>query len=73
VNISNKQTLLNVGFSDDKQGWIIGWKGTILRTSDGGTSWIEQESQTRGNLYGLYVHKKEVWAVGADGLILRYR
>jgi hypothetical protein len=35
-------------------------------------SWVEQESGTRANLYGLFVRKKQVWAVGADGLILRY-
>ena len=42
------------------------------RTSDGGKSWVEQESGTRVNLYGLSVAKKDIWVVGAEGLVLKY-
>jgi photosystem II stability/assembly factor-like uncharacterized protein len=58
---------------NDKQGFIIGFEGTILRTGDGGKTWLQQESTTKENLYGLFAKKKAVWAVGGDGLILRYQ
>lgn len=72
VAVDTTQTLLNIAFANDKQGWIIGWNGTILRSGDGGKNWIEQESGTRTNLYGIATSKKEVWVVGADGLVLKY-
>ncbi|MGE0127127.1 MAG: WD40/YVTN/BNR-like repeat-containing protein [Blastocatellales bacterium] len=72
VVIDTTQNLLNIVFANDKQGWIIGWNGTILRSSDGGKNWTEQESGTRTHLYGISTSKKEVWVVGADGLVLKY-
>lgn len=70
---SERPTLLSVVFVNDKLGFIIGWRGTILRTGDGGRTWFAQESGTKQNLYGLYAKKKSIWAVGGDGLILRYQ
>lgn len=72
VAADTTQNLLNIAFANDKQGWIIGWNGTILRTADGGKSWVEQESGTRTHLYGISASKKEVWVVGAQGLVLKY-
>jgi photosystem II stability/assembly factor-like uncharacterized protein len=72
VTVNTRSTLLNVKFVDNDSGWAIGRGGTILRTSDGGLTWVEQESGTKQNLYGLYFAKKIGWAVGGDGLVLRY-
>jgi photosystem II stability/assembly factor-like uncharacterized protein len=72
VAADTTQNLLNIAFLNDKQGWIIGWNGTILRSSDGGKSWVEQESGTRTHLYGISASKREVWVVGAEGLVLKY-
>jgi len=72
VEAKVRSTLLNVQFVDDNNGWAVGRGGTILRTSDGGAIWIEQESGTKQNLYGLYFIKKIGWAVGGDGMLLRY-
>ncbi len=66
-------TFLRVDFADDKNGWIVGYGGTILRSSDKGRTWVKQESQTGENLYGLFIHKKYSWAVGANGAILQYQ
>jgi photosystem II stability/assembly factor-like uncharacterized protein len=65
-------TLLNVQFLSDDNGWAIGRSGTVLRTDDAGLSWVEQESGTKQNLYGLSFVKKVGWAVGGDGMLLRY-
>lgn len=72
VDITLKSTLLNVQFVDDDTGWAIGRSGTILRTGNAGITWIAQESGTKQNLYGLYFIKKVGWAVGGDGMLLRY-
>lgn len=65
-------TFLRVDFADDKNGWIVGYKGTILRSSDRGKSWIKQESDTKENLYGLFMTKKYGWAVGSGGAVVEY-
>lgn len=72
VTINSPSTLLNVKFVGDDTAWVVGRGGTILRTEDAGATWITQESGTKQNLYGLYFAKKLGWAVGGDGLLLRY-
>ncbi len=70
VKVSFPETFLRVDFADDKNGWIVGYKGTILRSGDRGKTWIRQESQTKSNLYGLYITKKYGFAVGEAGTVL---
>jgi photosystem II stability/assembly factor-like uncharacterized protein len=72
VAVKVRSTLLNVQFVNDNNGWAVGRGGTILRTDDAGATWIEQQSGTKQNLYGLYFVKKIGWAVGGDGMLLRY-
>jgi photosystem II stability/assembly factor-like uncharacterized protein len=67
-----RTTLLSVQFLNDDEGWIVGRGGLIMRSDDGGRTWIHQESGTKQNLYALNFQKKVGWAVGADGLALRY-
>ena len=61
-------------FVDINTGWAVGEEGTILHTTDGGTSW---NSQTSGTTYFLHsVHftdNNTGWTVGGlygDGIIL---
>ena len=35
-------------------------------------TWVQQESTTKQNLYALNFNKKIGWAVGGDGIVLRY-
>jgi photosystem II stability/assembly factor-like uncharacterized protein len=67
-----RATLLSVQFVSEDNVWIVGRSGVILRSADGGRAWLEQESGTRQNLYALFINKKEGWAVGSDGLLMRY-
>jgi photosystem II stability/assembly factor-like uncharacterized protein len=67
------KTFLRVDFADEKNGWIVGKTGTILRSSDKGKTWVRQESNTKNDLYGLYMTKKYGWAVGAKGTIMEYQ
>ncbi len=72
VVVKTQATLLNVQLVSDDNGWVVGRSGTILRSDDAGLTWIEQEPGTKQNLYGLYFVKKIGWAVGGDGMLLRY-
>ena len=72
VITNTKVTILSVQFLNDDDGWAIGRGGTILSTEDQGRTWIQQDSTTKQNLYALYFNKKIGWAVGGDGILLRY-
>jgi photosystem II stability/assembly factor-like uncharacterized protein len=73
VDTTFRDTFMRVDFADNKNGFVVGYKGDVLRSSDRGKTWIRQESGTRENLYGLFMDKKFGWAVGANGVILRYK
>ena len=72
VDSPARATLLSVQFVTDEEGWSVGRGGVILRSGDGGQTWIEQQSGTKQNLYALYIDKKNGWAVGSSGLLLKY-
>ena len=67
------ETFMRVDFADDKNGWIVGHKGSILRSSDKGRTWIKQESTTPNHLYGLYMSRRNGWAVRAKVIIVGYQ
>lgn len=69
---STRSTLLSVQFVTEDEAWSAGRGGVILRSGNGGRTWVEQESTTKQNLYALFMDKKSGWAVGKDGLILKY-
>jgi photosystem II stability/assembly factor-like uncharacterized protein len=55
--------------------WIVGLGGLILYSSDGGNSWVKQDSPVTKDLYsvasiGYYRQGWKVWAVGQDGTII---
>lgn len=40
----------SIWFVDDQNGWIVGYEGLVLRSSDGGTSWVEYNLGTDTDL-----------------------
>ena len=63
------------GSSDEQQwppGWAVGVGGTILKSSDGGQSWQQQELNIDADLYAIdVVDKRTAWIVGDKGTIIR--
>lgn len=72
VRTSVPATLLSVEFVNEDEAWAVGRGGTILRSGDGGVSWLKQDSNITHNLYALQFQKKIGWAVGSNGMIVRY-
>ncbi|WP_051906788.1 YCF48-related protein [Methylomarinum vadi] len=72
VRASEKQPDLRaVIFLDDRHGWIVGDRGTILATEDGGNSWRTQTSGTREALHAVgFGDSLQGWAVGSRGVIV---
>jgi len=58
--------------ADNNTGWIIGGKGKIKKTTDGGKSWTEQQSGTTQTLWSLFfVNSSTGWVSGSNNTILR--
>lgn len=55
-----------------RRGWVAGASGLILRTDDGGSSWVIQKSGTEEELVDVFfVDQTYGWIVGASGTVLK--
>ena len=57
--------LKDVYFTDNQNGWAVGYSGVILNTTNGGQSWTAQQSGVTSNLTAVYfVDANNGYAVG---------
>jgi photosystem II stability/assembly factor-like uncharacterized protein len=63
--------LYDVCFTDANTGTVAGGSGTILRTTNGGTTWTAQSSGTPLDLYGVSFSDANTGIVVGNGIILR--
>jgi len=62
--------LSSVHFADSSTGWTVGEFGTLLHTTDGGTTWGTQTSGTMSNLSSVFFTDPNTgWIVGAGGTL----
>lgn len=65
-------TFTSCSFIDSEKGWMVGLKGVIFYTEDGGINWEEQNSQTTEDLNSVFMVNDQLgFAVGTKGLILK--
>jgi hypothetical protein len=63
---------LGVSFTDSNIGTIVGFNGTILRTTDGGQNWNQQFSKISINLNAVcFVDSNIGYITGGGGTILK--
>lgn len=68
---SYRYPLVSVHFADVSNGWAVGGPGYILHTTNGGGTWVEQNSGTTSYLQDVcFVDANIGWCVGDDGLLL---
>jgi photosystem II stability/assembly factor-like uncharacterized protein len=72
VSLRVNEPLFGVSFTDKKTGWVVGYGGRIIRTYDGGHNWVEQSSGTQADLFGVSFNKNRGYAIGRDGIVMRY-
>lgn len=60
-------SVLNLNFLNENIGFVVGNNGTILKTIDGGDTWIHQESGTYLNLTSIHMSSNNIgFAVGGN-------
>lgn len=63
--------LFSIFFIDDNNGWCVGSSGTILFTSNSGTTWTPQISPTGLSLRSVFfIDANNGWICGASGIVL---
>jgi hypothetical protein len=56
----------SVYFVDQNIGWTVGRGGSILKTTDGGINWVQQNSKTSALLNSVYFVNYDIgWAAGS--------
>ncbi len=69
--------LFSCCFTDENNGWVCGKNGYISRTTDGGRSWTDQNTETEANLYSVkFIDSTYGFAVGyksdySESIVLR--
>lgn len=64
--------LTDVSFANSSVGLVSGWDGRILRTSDGGATWVETNTGTKADLSSVaFLTDSIAVAVGSGGKMLR--
>ncbi len=62
-----------IAFCDPSHGAIVGLDGLILRTSDGGETWLQDSSEFTSDLYSVcMLDSTHAWAAGDNGLVLGF-
>jgi photosystem II stability/assembly factor-like uncharacterized protein len=68
----NQLTMYGINFTSERIGNAVGNGGVILRTGDGGASWVRVQSGVSNNLKSVHFTNELVGhAVGDGGIILR--
>src|SRR4051812_44687070 len=66
------ENLNSTYFTNGSSGWAVGSGGTILHTSNGGSSWSAQASGVNLTLNSVdFIDANTGWAVGDTGGIIR--
>ncbi|WP_111642532.1 WD40/YVTN/BNR-like repeat-containing protein [Marinimicrobium alkaliphilum] len=63
--------LYDVSFISDQMGWIVGAGGTIIHTTDGGQSWVNQDSGTTIVLRAVHFVDAHTGWVGRQNGVMR--
>ncbi|KAG4979382.1 hypothetical protein JHK85_033340 [Glycine max] len=67
--------ILDVGYRSTDEAWAAGGSGILLRTTNGGKSWIRDKAADNiaANLYSVkFIDEKKGFVLGNDGVLLRY-
>jgi photosystem II stability/assembly factor-like uncharacterized protein len=65
-----RQNLFAACFPTDREGWMVGELGRILRTQDGGKTWMRQDAGTKRPFLAMTcLDPKTAWLAGKEGIV----
>ena len=67
-------SLTSMTFIDESHGWVCGYNGEVMYTTDGGRTWIHQKTGTHQILWSIaFVNADSGWIVGSGGTIMHHK
>ncbi len=74
ISLDTESNPLDIGFVDDKRGFLVGTEKLILETNDGGESWekrsLDIPSEGNFRLVSVDFEGTEGWIAGQPGIVL---
>ena len=65
-----RQNLFATCFPSDREGWMVGELGRIIRTTDGGKTWVRQDAGTKRPFLAMScLDAKTAWIAGKEGIV----
>ena len=65
-----RQNLFATCVATDREGWMVGELGRIIRTTDGGQTWVRQDAGTKRPFLAMScLDAKTAWIAGKEGII----
>ena len=69
--LATLERLSDIAFTTPDTGWVVGGNGVMFRTTDGGSTWVKQVSQTAQMLNAMtFADSQFGWVVGGKGTLL---
>ena len=70
--MNTNQQLMDVAFVTEQVGWVVGRSSTILKTTDGGASWISQQAPINQDFISVFFIDANIgWVSGSLGGIIK--
>ncbi|GEM_PF-5350657 len=73
VHNTGGDALFDIYLENGQDGYAVGAGGLLLKTTDDGASWAAENSGTDRNLARVLVQDGRTYALGQDGIILRWQ
>jgi photosystem II stability/assembly factor-like uncharacterized protein len=65
-----RQNLFAACFPTEREGWMVGELGRIIKTSDGGKTWVRQDAGTKRPFLAMScLDAKTAWIAGKEGIV----
>jgi photosystem II stability/assembly factor-like uncharacterized protein len=62
-----QENLTKLHFLDSLTGWVVGSRGTIMKTTDGGYSWVFQDSRIMNEIVDIFMLNEDLgWALAHE-------
>jgi photosystem II stability/assembly factor-like uncharacterized protein len=69
-----RQNLFAACFPNDREGWMVGELGRIIRTTDGGATWVRQDAGTKRPFLAMScLDARTAWIAGKEGIVYATR
>jgi photosystem II stability/assembly factor-like uncharacterized protein len=65
-----RQNLFAACFPTDREGWMVGELGRIMKTTDGGKTWVRQDAGTKRPFLAMScLDARTAWVAGKEGIV----